>query len=429
MSADEHTIELEFENYFKHRDIHLINKCTIDGGTTLCYVFSAGPNPDGKKSGKVGSVVFVNGDKISVAFTTGSPLFEDNFDFDTKYQTVPVENCVFGALKLIIEIDQVSKNVDASGINLHHVKLLSDNFMKIDQCIIEQSSKGKFPAPEKDPLVHFVFSRQEYMHRILMEKESRNFAWFKAKFLETRIALLEYIPQTIPKVAKMGVGRNVMYMDFVRDLFEIQDCSKWAVYFARLFFLRNSLTIHNGVYPLLWHMFHYFGYQQEWSKDDAFWAMKNENVPEPSDNNGPLCYFKKEYNSDPEHATSFQVRNFVLKHTAFPTNESLTKKLGSANNQATLRFAAEILVKDRIPHLTDDFIQKEREMLQKLKDVKWTDWFNQYFGTDTTIPIGDKINLQYYTDVGDKMLLSRFNNACAGNTIQLLEFLARVYDE
>lgn len=417
MSASEEVIKNEFKNYFEARNIHLINKCTANGGATECYVLSAAPNPGGRSSDKVGSVVFVTGNQISMAFTTGSPLFENNFDYDKKYQPVPVENCVFGALKLMIEIDQVQRYVDDMGTNAQHVQLLSDNFMKIDKEIIEQSKRGKFPSPERDKLVNFVFTRQKEMQDIHSEREQRPFAWFKTEFLRTRRALLDYLPYTIPMVAKMGVGQNVMYMDFVKRLFEDESYATWAVYFVRLFILRNSLSIHNGVYPLLWHMLHSFGYQQEWSKDDGIWAMPNHRVPEPKKYNGPLCFFKPEFNDNTE---AHYVREYIVMQTVFTTGEANMKKLGHTNNDATLRFAFETTLVRDPEILTDKFFDTEAQISKGLKEIEWTDWFNAHFGNDESVPICDSINREHYSS----QLLSRFRNATPTNTKLLLEFIA-----
>jgi hypothetical protein len=248
--------------------------------------------------------------------------------------------------------------------------------MKIDNALLLGAENGEFPPD--DPLVVMARERNGKMHAIFQEKEAHDFKWFKEMFLATRREILQYIPSSLPKVAKMGVGRNVMFEDFVKHHFEHHDYSTWAVYLIRLFSLYNNQSRKNGVFPLLWHMFHGFGYQQEWSKTDHVWAMKNERVPKPEKDSGPLCYFKARFDEDGE---ALGVRDYVIQHTVFANGSGDSeKKLGRANHRVSRSYAVSMNVQEHMKLVNKDFFETERKVVDELThDIGWIPWFNHYF--------------------------------------------------
>jgi len=395
-------------HFWEERNIHLINVLHMNDGATKCLVFSAAPNPESQSAPvdkrKVGSVVFVTGNNISMAFTTGSPLFEDNFDHDHgHYQPIPAENCIFGALKLMIEIRSIEEGVDDNGFNVRHAGMLADNFLNVDNAIRDGVEKGKYPL--SDPLVQFVIQRRPRMEMILRQRDHNDFQWFKEMFLRTRRELLPFIATTLPKVAKLAIGRSVIYGEFVEHYFEHEDYSTWAVYLLRLQVLKRNMTFSRGVYPLLWHMLHFFGNQQEWSKTDDVWAYKNDQVPEPVEDHGPLCYFKQEYDEDPNASL---IRAKILKDTVFDNASHSGPKLGRANKLATQRFAHLSGLSLDTVQLNHLFFEKEHGVLDVLTHkIPWLPWLQSYF------PLHE-------SDSSEEKLKSQICNATPAHTIALL---------
>jgi len=333
-------------------------------------VFDAAENPGDKgPSGKVGSVVFVSPSvlderNVSMAFTTGSPLFEDNFDRDGHYQEVPIENCIFGALKLLLEM-HAFKTLPNTPENKE--KLWKQMYV-IHKKVAENVREGKFS--EDDPVV------RECMADLPEEGDIESMKHWSYgnllnRYLQIRYNILDELPNTIPKIAKEAIGRNTCF-EFIKGPFEDEELRLWGVYFARLFFLRKAATIDNGVYPLLYTMLHKFGNQQEWSKFDDVWAMKNKTMI-PSADSGPLCYFKAEYNGD---SAAEEARRFIMEHTIPPSQKKL---LGRANDWVANKLQMDAGSVSDTRAL--DFSQREARAKQMLIDCEWTRWFNSHFRT------------------------------------------------
>jgi hypothetical protein len=376
-----HDIISSYNKFFKHRGIHLINKVHAADGT-ICYVFDAAENPgDQGPSGKVGSVVFVRGSDVSMAFTTGSPLFEDNFDRDGYYQEVPIENCIFAALKLLIEMRAVARleNTDDN-----RALLLSKMYV-IHEDVIKKANEKKYG--ESDPVViqcirDYPLLMSEDREAGMHELATLPFWKLKMKYLGLRQKILEKIPRTIPKIAKMSIGRNTIF-PLIKQSFEGEELRLWGVYFARLFFLHKAANIENGVYPLLYTMMHKFGNQQEWSKDDDAWAMKNAEM-RPTEESGPLCYFKEEYNGDSKAA---EARAMIMANTVRPPKK---KMLGRVNDWVTTKLQIEAGVPISMEERGEmDFEQREARAKYMLYECGWTHWFNKHFKTDFDLNVTD----------------------------------------
>jgi len=283
--------------------------------------------------------------------------------------------------------------------------------MSIDNAIKKGVDNEEFPA-SGDPLVDYVLQRRLKMEMLLDEREKHDFKWFKQMFLDTRRELLAYLPRTVPKVAKMAVGRSVIYKEFVEHIFDHEDYGTWAVYLLRCHILNNakkSCTVRErGVYPLLWHMLHFFGNQQEWSKTDSIWAILNDKVPEPTKLNGPLCYFKREYDDSQEARV---VRKKILENTVFDNSATAEPRLGRANTLATQRFALDIGIPPTASKLNDSFLKTESEVVDILTNkIPWLPWIQSTFSCE-----GDQSTLQMFE------LQRQICNATPAHTINLLE--------
>ena len=359
MQQLDHSIEQSYARYFKSRNIRLINKVEISQETT-CYVFDAAVNiGEPGPSGRVGSVLFVTGPNISMAFTRGSPFFEDNFDRDDEYQKVQVENCIFGALKLCIEMH----SVDKLSYSKENHNLLLKNIFNIHSFIFSRMQDPEKKYPDQDPLVQlclkdFKNTNEEHLKKM-------NFRTLKRTYLELRQGILDKIPHTMPKIAKVAVGQRVVF-PLIEEMFEIQQLGMWGVYFTRLFFMHLNESKENGVFPLLYTMFHKFGVQQEWSRDDDNWANKNNLVP--TEDSGPLCYFKPEYNSDP---FAHYVREMIFHKTVNPPK----KKLGRVNDWVALKLQIEA----ETPLEDSNFLYREALAKNMLRECGWSDWFDSKF--------------------------------------------------
>lgn len=191
------------------KNIRLVYVSYMNNGFTKCFAFSAHPNPaadapnqNSVKEANVGFVVFLTGDKISIPLTTGSPLLEGNFDYESLYQPIPTtDKIVFGAFKLMMEMAEVANKIsDCEKWRSDNAKLLVDNFRSIDKAIIKDLQEKKLP--ENDPIVSHILARQEEMYHILEHKESYFFLMFKEQFIVKRRDVLELLPRTIPREAK-----------------------------------------------------------------------------------------------------------------------------------------------------------------------------------------------------------------------------------
>jgi hypothetical protein len=310
-------------------------------------------------SGRVGSVVFVTGENISMAFTRGSPMFEDNFDRDHEYQRVQVENCIFGALKLCIEMHMVDK---LERTEENHFFLL-ENLFNIHSFIFNRMQDPHKKYPDTDPLVQLCLT--DLKNTNLEQLQTMNFSTLKRTYLELRQRILEQIPFTMPKIAKVAVGQKVVF-SLIKEMFENQQLGIWGVYFTRLFFMHLNESKENGVFPLLYTMLHKFGVQQEWSRDDDNWANQNDLVP--TEDSGPLCYFKPEYNHDP---FAHYVREMIFHKTVNPPK----KKLGYVNDLVALKLQIEA----ETPMEEPDFLIKEAIAKKLLQECGWSNWFDSNF--------------------------------------------------
>jgi hypothetical protein len=312
-----------------------------------------------------------------MAFTTGSPLFEDNFDRDTHYQPVPVENCIFGALKLCIEMHEVRKLKETP----ENLNLLLENFSLIHRDIVDKMSQGEVKKryPENDPVVKLC--QKDMMVIEQMPLELLSFQELKNRYIFYRTRILEQLPFAAPKVAKMAVGRNTLF-HLIKAKFEDQELRIWGVYLARLYFMHKNISKGDIVLPLLYSMMHRFGNQQEWSKDDNIWAIKNKDGI-PSEESGPLCYFKPEFNGDMRART---VRLHVMQNTVFPRRKA---KLGYANDlvERKLQLEAGLPISMDVDG-GDKFLERENKARMALIECGWVDWFDSFFGDGMSPSIG-----------------------------------------
>ena len=221
-------------------------------GREYSYVFT-------QKSGKPALVVRISPDTgvLLQAFTTGDLLgFNDNFDC-VPGRTVPVENCTFGAAKLLMEAHELWQRPDALPV-AERAKRMGE----VDRAVAKLAAKKGYGL--EDPVVAACAARTIVENE--NENENEATAGDVEKYIELRFALLPHLPHTNPRIAKLAVGRAAYFPLMAQWGAGIDE---WSVFFARRYFMARHLDL---AYPFC--LLHLHGAACEVSEDDDLWACK-----------------------------------------------------------------------------------------------------------------------------------------------------------
>ena len=232
---------------------------------------------------------------VKNAFTTHH--FNDNFTLDSR--NFAVENWAFGIAKLLIarfEATQIWNNdlVQTRQALLNNLLTMENEVVKISELV----------GAQNDVLV-------QYCRDVLKESKMYEFESMSTKDLyfywqQKAEIILRLIPNTLPRIAKEGIGRKVPG-ELLKPFF---DFSKNIV--AYLHSYKHSYDFSETAIFLCENM------AEEVSKKDDIWAIAINH------DEGSLQYFRSIEDDNMEK------QQFVLNHLA--SNDEPQKKLGQALN-------------------------------------------------------------------------------------------------
>lgn len=313
---------------FQRQGIHCMSRQDAETGEELFLFCTTRAQPADQTNSKVATVVRLSmqpnaaASKVFVAFTTKDPMFNDNFDFE-QGKTVPVENCTFGAAKVFVEAHEIStfcydetkadvqtlvakfeamKDVPEEA-RARLLSVLNDattteaqrldarrEFMAKDVLAprIAATDKAVLALAQKkgivnDALVQLCQARAA-QSSVLFDITTKSYDEIVSLYIDVRMRLLDEVADTNPRIAKLALGRQVLF-PLVQDLWISPDVDlgAWSVFFVRRFFMAQ-----NPDHAFLFCLLHLHGLVCEVSDCDDLWAKK---VPEPADKQaGALCF-------------------------------------------------------------------------------------------------------------------------------------------
>lgn len=271
----------------------------------------------GETHSKVASVVRLSRGpihKVFVAFTTKDPMFNDNFDFE-QGKTVPVENCTFGAAKVFAESNEISTfcydetkpDIQSLVRKFEAMKDVPEEarsrllYVLNDATTTEaQRLEARCEFMAKHVLATRIGATHQAVLALAQKKrivgdalvqscqsppaESTAPHEIVALYMEARMRLMDVVADTNPRIAKLALGRQVLF-PLLQDLWTAPDVDlgAWSVFFVRRFFMAQ-----NPDHAYLFCLLHRHGLVCEVSDCDDLWAKK---VPEPEDKQaGALCF-------------------------------------------------------------------------------------------------------------------------------------------
>ena len=293
---------------------------------------------------KVTNAIVLNDEGVFNAFTTGDIALNDNFDKPP--YGVPVENCVFGPVKYLLEKYCWDHTPGADPNEL------LEKLDAVDNDILKISAKKKLAH---QPIVQLCESRKQYVQHL---KSSLQIAKppqeIVASYFQLRDAFLPYLVNCDPRIAKMAVGRNTIY--------SVMGTTWNSVCDAAVFFTRRSMLAHNPNIAFLFCLLHKFGPACEISKDDNIWAYKLVPTVESM---GPLDYLLKTGSSDPTLWGCAQDPDLQDIFTNY-----MDKKLGNVNNLVAASLT-------RHP-IEEETVFKFHNAQILLTACGWRDWCSNY---------------------------------------------------
>jgi len=359
------------------------------------------------RTNKVTNAIVFRPDSLFNAFSTGDFMLNDNFD--KLPGQVPVENCTFGACKLLLEEycwNQVLQRVDpafpdkefddlieamgknyfkmhtevifwAGKIGKKDPRVWEEDIVKVAQEIVSRNSDivGRIQSigalsktlPKNDPglkaqVWDIVMSEGGYQSGFVGPVRNQfdvkvNFA---QKYLAANRLLLPHLASCNQRIAKMAVGRNALYPLIGKTWDALAED---AVYFAR-----RSILAHNTEVAFLFCLVHKFALTTEVSKDDVIWACKVEPLQEDL---GPLDSFKRENDGLPFYdefgpiwVRPIRDNNVELLRIM---QEAPSKKLGRVNHAVAMD----------LMQVTSSFVNRSTSQ-QILRACQWDRWFGTY---------------------------------------------------
>ena len=304
------------------------------------------------------------------AFTRGDLGLSDNFDA-ADGRTVAVENCTFGACKLLLERHQARAFV-ATGDAEALARFAKYDGVAEDPAFLEaqrrpESREARAAFLEAMAARH-LRAVDEAVLRLGKAKQALQadplYAFCKGRdladssleaYLQARTALLPLLLQANPRFAKLAVGRTVWF-PLVERLWsptdpDALDLSIWSVVLAR----RCQLARHPDLaYTFL--MLHCYGdYHCETSDKDDLWALQ---VMPPEEGSGPLDWLLPQNGMDALAEAMFWDRIAA----AAPT-----RKLGRANA---------LVARSLMGQLSDAERRLEAEAKAWLERIAWAQWFD-----------------------------------------------------
>ena len=334
---------------------------------------------------------------VLTAFTRGDISLSDNFDLHAG-ATLPVENCTFGAAKLLLEAyearafvhswtdaqvrrsldgfaairfggEDFSKRLDDALAHPEHrdlfrlidsqpgdadvrayflAEVMRPHFAGLDAKALRVQAKQRLD-PAREPLLQFVHARAEAMEarRTLELPKLEPFAAIEA-YVEARAPLAGYLATCNPRLSKLAIGRGVLYPLIAPQWDDL--LAMWSVFWAR-----RCMLAHSPDLAYLFLMFQRFGIHAEVSKDDDVWAVRADGFAKEDE--GPLdCFFR----GDPLAACH------LLRAIAV---EGPRRKLGLAN---------QLVARSLVHKLTADEDAAALHAQRRLTAIGWDRWFAEH---------------------------------------------------
>jgi hypothetical protein len=252
MSILDLAIELNVERLRKHGIVSMMS--SVHGRDAILFI--NGHNR------KVTNVFFeTEPGHLFNAFTTGDIALNDNFDPSPDGRLI--ENCVFGAMKTLLERYGWDNHPEFHFDPSWALKF-TNNLTKADEEIVKIANKKGITTGAVLQRVHDRAYELSALKATLSESLSVNAA--AENYFRTREDLLQDIATADPRLGKLGLGRTAIF-DLIKDQWD-------HTHTGTVFFTRRYILSKHPEVAYLFCLLHKFADTAEVSTDDDLWAVK-----------------------------------------------------------------------------------------------------------------------------------------------------------
>jgi hypothetical protein len=300
------------------------------------------------RTGRITNVFYETkpGHSLFNAFTTGDIVLNDNFDPSPDGKLI--ENCVFGAMKTLLERYGWAKHPEYHSDFSWGLKFMN-NLSKADEEINKISKKQGITS---GAVLEAVRNRAPRLSALKTQLSySPNLSDAAAAYFDVREELLQDIAYADPRIGKLGLGRTALF-DLINE--------EWKVtHTATVFYTRRYILSKHPDVAYLFCLLHKFAETAEVSTNDDLWAVM-EKAPADSKTGGSLDVFFPNTDANQRNITMADIE---LKQP--------TRLLGVTNKMVALSMMGD-------PITDADFNAKLTHTAHVLQECGWVKWFHTF---------------------------------------------------